>query len=119
MYLAEVIVLNDRPVIRIRSVSPRGKFLVGYFGSIDTINDQGRPVELADLLIEQPTRLERTDLERTDLPAGSGGQRNTSASACDGVLNARVCRGRSLSSWAMASRSAWLRVRKSSRLGRY
>jgi transposase-like protein len=51
--------------------------------------------------------------------AGSGGQRNTSASACDGVLNARVCRGRSLSSWAMASRSAWLRVRKSSRLGRY
>jgi hypothetical protein len=69
MYLAEVIVLNDRPVIRIRTVSPRGKFLVGYFGSVDAINDQGRPLELADLLIEQPTRLERTDLERMDLPA--------------------------------------------------
>jgi hypothetical protein len=67
MYLAEVIVLNDRPVIRVRSVTPRGKFLVGYFGNVDAIHDQGRPIELADLLIEQPTRLERTDLERTDL----------------------------------------------------
>jgi hypothetical protein len=52
MYLAEVIVLNDRPVIHIRTVTPRGKFLVGYFGSVDAINDQGRPVELADLQIE-------------------------------------------------------------------
>jgi hypothetical protein len=52
MYLAEVIVLNDRPVIRIRSVNPRGRFLVGYFGSVEEINDRGRPIELADLLIE-------------------------------------------------------------------
>jgi hypothetical protein len=41
MYLAEVIVLNDRPVIRVRSVTPRGSFLVGYFASVDAINDQG------------------------------------------------------------------------------
>jgi hypothetical protein len=52
MYLAEVIVLVDRPVIRIRSVTPRGRFLVGYFGSVEEINDQGRPIELTDLLIE-------------------------------------------------------------------
>jgi hypothetical protein len=52
MYLAEVIVLNDRPVIRIRTVTPRGTFLVGYFGSVDAINDHGRPIELADLQIE-------------------------------------------------------------------
>jgi hypothetical protein len=52
MYLAEVIVLNDRPVIRVRSVTPRGSFLVGYFANVDAINDQGRPLELADLLIE-------------------------------------------------------------------
>jgi hypothetical protein len=30
--------------------------------------------------------------------AVSGGQRNASASACEGVLKPRVCRGRSLSS---------------------
>jgi hypothetical protein len=30
-------------------VTPRGKFLVGYFASVDAINDQGRPIELADL----------------------------------------------------------------------
>jgi hypothetical protein len=35
-----VIVLNDRPVIWIRSATPRGRFLVGYFASVDTINDQ-------------------------------------------------------------------------------
>lgn len=35
------------------------------------------------------------------------------------VLNCSVCRGPSLSSWAMVSRSAWVRVRKSSRRGRY
>jgi hypothetical protein len=52
MYLADVIVLNDRPAIRIRSVTPRGKFLVGYLGSVDAIHDQGRPTELADWLIE-------------------------------------------------------------------
>jgi hypothetical protein len=49
MYLAEVIVLDDRPVIRVRSV----KFLLGYFANVDTINDQGRPIELADVLIDQ------------------------------------------------------------------
>jgi hypothetical protein len=53
MYLAEVIVLNDRPVIRVRSVTPRGRFLVGYFASVDAINDQGRPIELADVQIER------------------------------------------------------------------
>jgi hypothetical protein len=30
----------------------RGRFLVGDFASVDAINDQGRPIELADLLIE-------------------------------------------------------------------
>jgi hypothetical protein len=40
-YVADVIVLDGRPVIRIRSVTPRGKFLVGYFGSVDAIHDQG------------------------------------------------------------------------------
>jgi hypothetical protein len=34
-------------------------------------------------------------------------------------LEPEGCRGRSLSSWAMASKSAWVSVRKSSRLGRY
>jgi hypothetical protein len=43
---------DSRPVIRIRSVTARGQFLVGYFASVDAINDQGRPLELADLLIE-------------------------------------------------------------------
>jgi hypothetical protein len=51
MYVAAVIVLN-RPVIRIRSVTARGRFLVGYFATVEAINDQGRPIELADLLIE-------------------------------------------------------------------
>jgi hypothetical protein len=52
MSLAEVIVLNDRPVIRIRSVTPRGRYLVGYFASVEAIHDQGRPIELADVPIE-------------------------------------------------------------------
>jgi hypothetical protein len=51
-YVAEVIVLNRRPVIRIRSVTAQGRFLVGYFASVEAINDHGRPIELADLLIE-------------------------------------------------------------------
>lgn len=51
-------------------------------------------------------------MKHTHMPAGSGGQRNTSASACDGVLKPSVCRGRSLSSWAMASKSSWVRVRR-------
>jgi hypothetical protein len=52
MYVAAVIVLNSRPVIRVRSVTARGKFLVGYFGSVEAINDQGRRIDLADLQIE-------------------------------------------------------------------
>jgi hypothetical protein len=51
-YVAEVIVLNDRAVIRIRSVTAQGRFLVGYFASVESINDGGRTIELADLLIE-------------------------------------------------------------------
>jgi hypothetical protein len=51
-YVAEVIVLNRRPVIRIRSVTARGRFLVGYFASVESINDHGRPIDLADLVIE-------------------------------------------------------------------
>jgi len=29
--------------------------LGGYFASVDVINDQGRPIELADLIVEDPT----------------------------------------------------------------
>jgi hypothetical protein len=47
-----VIVLDRRPVIRIRSVTAQGRFLVGYFASVESINDGGTPIELADLLIE-------------------------------------------------------------------
>jgi hypothetical protein len=50
--------------------------------------------------------------------AVSGGQRNASASACEGVLKPRVCRGRPLSSAAMASRAAWSSWRRSAPLGR-
>src|SRR5215213_11213715 len=57
--------------------------------------------------------------KRPHMPAGSGRQRNTSASACDGVLKPSVCRGRRLSLSAMASKSAWVRVRKSRVRGRY
>ena len=56
---------------------------------------------------------------RPDSGAGSGRQRNTSASACDGVLKPSVCRGRPLSLSAMASKSVWVRVRKSRVRGRY
>ena len=52
VYVAEVIVLEGRPVIRIRSVTARGRFLVGYFAIVDAINDRGRPIDLADVLIE-------------------------------------------------------------------
>jgi hypothetical protein len=51
-YVAEVIVLDRRPVIRIRSVTAHGRFLVGYFASVESINDHGVPIELADLVIE-------------------------------------------------------------------
>jgi hypothetical protein len=47
-YIAEVIVLNHCPVIRIRSVTARGSFLVGYFASVEAINDGGWPIDLAD-----------------------------------------------------------------------
>jgi hypothetical protein len=51
-YVAEVIVLNRRPAIRIRSVTAHGGFLVGYFANVESINDHGRPIELSDLLVE-------------------------------------------------------------------
>jgi hypothetical protein len=51
-YIAEVIVLDRRPVIRIRSVTAYGRFLVGYFANVESINDHGRSIDLADLLIE-------------------------------------------------------------------
>jgi hypothetical protein len=52
-YVAEVIVLNRRPVIRIRSVTAHGRFLVGYFPTVESISDHhGRPIELAALVIE-------------------------------------------------------------------
>jgi hypothetical protein len=44
---------------------------------------------------------------------GLRGQGNASASACEGVLNPRVCRGRPLSSAAMASSAAWSSWRRS------
>ena len=40
--------------------------------------------------------------------AGSGVHRNASSSACDGVFQPSVCRGRPLSSFATSSRSAWV-----------
>jgi hypothetical protein len=52
MNAADVIVLDSQPVIRIRSVTARGPFLVGHSASVDAMNDQGRPLELAGLLIE-------------------------------------------------------------------
>jgi len=51
MYLADVIILNSRVVIRIRKVTVAGTFLVGYFRTVGAINDGGRPIELADLVI--------------------------------------------------------------------
>src|SRR4029453_9010811 len=55
----------------------------------------------------------------SETSAVSGGQGNASASASDGVLKFRVCRGRPLSSAAIASRAAWSSWRKSALLGRY
>jgi hypothetical protein len=52
--VAEVIVLNA--VIRIRSVTAQGRFLVGYFASVESINDGGMAIELSDLLIEQGSK---------------------------------------------------------------
>jgi hypothetical protein len=52
-YVAEVIVLDRRPVIRIRSVTAHGRFLVGSFASVESINDHGGPIDLADLRIER------------------------------------------------------------------
>ena len=62
-----------------------------------------------------PTRSD----ERPGTVVGSGGHRNTSASASDGVLNPSVCRGRLLSFRAMVSKSSWSRVLKSRVRGRY
>jgi hypothetical protein len=48
-----VIVVNRRPVIRIRSVTAHARFLFGYFPTVESISDHhGRLIELADLLIE-------------------------------------------------------------------
>jgi hypothetical protein len=47
-----VIVVNRRPVIRIRSVTAHGRFLVGYFASVEAISERGGPIELAALVIE-------------------------------------------------------------------
>jgi len=33
-------------------LTARGRFLVGYVPSVEAINDQGRPIDLADLVIE-------------------------------------------------------------------
>jgi hypothetical protein len=51
-----VIVLNDRPVVRVQSVTAEGRFLVGYFASVESINDGGMAIELADLLIEEGSK---------------------------------------------------------------
>jgi len=51
-----VIVLNDRPVVRVRSVTAEGRFLVGYFASVESINDGGMAIKLADLFIEQGSK---------------------------------------------------------------
>jgi hypothetical protein len=47
-----VIVLGRRSIIRIRAVTARGSFLVGYFPSVEAINNSGRPIELADRALE-------------------------------------------------------------------
>ena len=62
--------------------------------------------------VESPSQLSET-------LAVSGGQRNASASACEGVLKPRVCRGRPFSSAAIASRAGWSSWRRSALLGRY
>jgi hypothetical protein len=51
--------------------------------------------------------------------AVSGGQRNASASTSEGVLKPSVCRGRPLSSAAIASSAAWSNRRRSPLRGRY
>lgn len=49
----------------------------------------------------------------------STGQRNSSARHSDGFIQPSVCRGRLLSSRAMASRSSWLCTERSVRFGKY
>jgi hypothetical protein len=61
--------------------------------------------------------IRRTDAAETR--AVSGGQGNASASAGEGVLKPRVCRGRPLSSAAIASRAAWSSWRRSVPRERY
>jgi hypothetical protein len=48
-YVAAVIVLNRRLVIRVQSVTARGRFLVGYFTKVEAISDSGRRIDLADV----------------------------------------------------------------------
>jgi hypothetical protein len=38
-------------------VTPRGRFFVGYFPSVESISDHGRPIDLADLVIEQGSKV--------------------------------------------------------------
>jgi len=38
----------------LKSVTRQDEFLAGYFASVHAINDHRRPIELVDLLIEQP-----------------------------------------------------------------
>src|SRR2546423_494280 len=49
----------------------------------------------------------------------SGGHRNAFASASEGDIQSRVCRGRSLSSAATRSRSCWECTPRSVRFGKY
>jgi len=43
-------------VVRVRSATAEGRFLVGYFASVESINDGGIAIELADLLIERGSK---------------------------------------------------------------
>jgi hypothetical protein len=43
-------------VIRVRSVTPRATFLVGYFSSPESLNYHGRPIDPADLIVSQDQR---------------------------------------------------------------
>ena len=61
---------------------------------------------LSDSLVRS-SFLDRTvDTQATGFASGSDGQRTTPASTCDGDSRFSVSRGRSLSSWAMASKPA-------------
>jgi hypothetical protein len=76
--------------------------------------------QLMDVFAEAAVRGVRpSGLQRTRCPLGSGDQRIARSSACDGVIQPSVCRGRPLSSSAMASSSSWVRSPKRDLRGRY